>query len=96
MTRHFAAIDGRGLTVEADIYVDTSETDGNISGVIIDDATEFAAALSTTDRDKLRAALQVARLTDDLDATVKELTPRGLRDVIRAATDALMEAAAND
>jgi len=92
MTTTFTNIDGKGITVETELMIDRDGTTGNVENVCIDDATEFAAALSTTDRDKLRAALQVARITDDLDATVRELTPRGLREVIRAATDALMEA----
>jgi len=93
----FAVLSGRGVSVEMDADVTLEGgIEGNVVQVHLDDAAEFAASLDPEERYKLRAALQVARLTDDLDATVRELTPRGLRDVIRAATDALMEAAAND
>jgi hypothetical protein len=87
----FAVLSGRGVTVELDAEVSRDAgIDGAVTLVFIDDATEFVGGISDAMRDKLRAALQVARLTDDLDATVRDLTPRGLRDVIRAATDALM------
>jgi hypothetical protein len=90
----FAVLSGRGVTVELDAEASRDAgIDGTVTLVFIDDATEFVSGISDAMRDKLRDALKMSRLTDDLDATVRELTPRGLRDVIRAATDALMEAA---